>query len=432
MSTAYARTDNANSARQNPNKPTQASPQFTPTDIQNWVCCNFAMGLLRAPNIEMYWNGPLAQPSITSFVETVTKYRNLSRNLHWLNTAEVPMTEQALKTKDDAFWKIAGFLSAMSSSFESGRIPWPDLTLDEGTIGWRGRHKARCFNPSKPEKYHLKFFSLNEARSGYCYSFFMYQGRDEKRPEGISATAYPVHRLVVQYESLHHKGYFLWADNWFTSLYAARACLSVGVEYTGTVRVDRCGKAFGTATDTKKETKGWDKGTYRGKECVLDGKSFYAFQWQDNKVVTFLSTMKGVEGTITRNPRKKKEKGTPYSKVPVPCPSIVLAYNAGNYKVGTNRMDQQVALYYCGRRWRWHVKVIMHIFHIALFNSYITYLDLEGKNRTDITYLKYTQMFLDEMRPPLAPSSKYRPYTPHDTRTQTTNQEKEEEGRGRP
>lgn len=79
-------------------------------------------------------------------------------------------------------------------------------------------------------------------------------------------------------------------------------CRSVGVEYTGTVRVDRCGKAFGTATDTKKETKGWEKGTYRGKECVLDGKSFYAFQWQDNKVVTFLSTMKGVEGTITRNP----------------------------------------------------------------------------------------------------------------------------------
>ena len=73
-STAYARTDTANSARQNPNKPTQPSPQFTPTDIKNWVCCNFAMGLLRAPNIEMYWNGPLAQPSITSFVETVTKY----------------------------------------------------------------------------------------------------------------------------------------------------------------------------------------------------------------------------------------------------------------------------------------------------------------------------------------------------------------------
>ena len=48
----------------------------------------------------------------------------------------------------------------------------------------------------------------------------------------------------------------------------------------------------------------------------------------------------------------------------------------------------------------------------ALFNSYITYLDLEGKNRTDITYLKYTQMFLDEMRPPLAPSSKYRPHIP--------------------
>lgn len=71
----------------------------------------------------------------------------------------------------------------------------------------------------------------------------------------------------------------------------------------------------------------------------------------------------------------------------------------------------------------------MHIFHIALFNSYITYLDLAGKNRTDITYLEYTQMFLKEMRPPLAPSSKYRPHTPMTPghKPQSKQKKKEEE-----
>ena len=95
-----------------------------------------------------------------------------------------------MRNKDESsYWKMGTFLQHMSDRFQSLRVPERDLTLDEFTMPWRGRHRARCFNPAKPCRYHLKGFSLNEAITGYCCRFSMYEGRDEKRPKGVTATA---------------------------------------------------------------------------------------------------------------------------------------------------------------------------------------------------------------------------------------------------
>lgn len=111
---------------------------------------------------------------------------------------------------------MGDYSQLMAHRFQDLRVPARDLTLDEFTMPWRGRHRARCFNPSKPCRYHLKGFSLNEATTGYCCNFAMYEGRDEKRPPGVTATSWPVLNLVGGWTGIHNKGYHLWADNWFS------------------------------------------------------------------------------------------------------------------------------------------------------------------------------------------------------------------------
>ena len=54
-------------------------------------------------------------------------------------------------------------------------------------------------------------------KTGYLLNFFMYRGKDEHRPPGMSATLWPVVKLT-QPTDFHNMGYYIATDNWSTSL----------------------------------------------------------------------------------------------------------------------------------------------------------------------------------------------------------------------
>ena len=68
---------------------------------------------------------------------------------------------------------------------------------------------------------------MNDATSGYCSNFYIYEGKTENRPQGIEATVYPYYRLVAhpgewnpdQYLNKNHVNN---TDNWFSSLAQTR------------------------------------------------------------------------------------------------------------------------------------------------------------------------------------------------------------------
>ena len=143
----------------------------------------------------------------------------------------------------------------------------------------------------------------------------------------------------------------------------------MGIDYVGTAKTNRTG---GACVNTKSFFKKKDKGSYRAEEK----RGLYCVQWLDNKVVTIMSTHPFPVGRITRKTVNKRSRE--FTQVWLECPAIVSVYNRG--KVGTDRMDQMVAAYYKNRRLRWHLKVMIHIFYIATFNTYTTWRDL---NRVD-------------------------------------------------
>ncbi len=79
-------------------------------------------------------------------------------------------------------------------------------------------------------------FSLNDSNTGYQYQFFLYRGKDENRPEDMSATLYPVHVLTKDVR-LHHKGHICNVDNWYTSIPIMLLYLhTIGIHCVGTIK----------------------------------------------------------------------------------------------------------------------------------------------------------------------------------------------------
>ena len=60
-------------------------------------------------------------------------------------------------------------------SYKVGR----DLRFDESCILFQGRVKFRVHNPSKPVKYHIKLFEVNDAWTEYCLGFDVNMGDHE-------------------------------------------------------------------------------------------------------------------------------------------------------------------------------------------------------------------------------------------------------------
>jgi hypothetical protein len=399
---------------------------YTTDDVQSFVLVNMMMGVVEIPEVVQYWRGQVKQPEVTSIFPNFSKFRDLCVDLHAIDTSVVPPAQQSEKNKQDSFWKLGDFLFVMSELFRYHRIPLRDLTIDEFTIAFKGRHAARCFNKDKPEKYHLKGFSVNETKSGYCLSFYMYRGKDEKRPKDITATMWPMTVLLGPLKGCHNAGYIVWADNWFTGIGTVGECVKLGIDYVGTSRTNRQGDAFGKTTAI--DTKGWERGTYRAKKATINGVDLYATQWQDSKLVSMISTLPSVLGKTTRKQVHKTTKQ--YSNVELDIPSIYSAYNFG--KVGTDRMDQVVACYYRNCRYHWHVKTILHIFSIAIMNAYITYLDIVGKTRQEYRYLDFVLDVINELKPPtpapIAPMHVHTPIQPGRAKVvkRRANQEKRE------
>ena len=63
-------------------------------------------------------------------------------------------------------------------------------------------------------------------------------------PADTTATEYPVLRLVESYPYIHHKGFILWADNWFTSIKLVSRVSRLGIDSGGTCNLNRMKNCF--------------------------------------------------------------------------------------------------------------------------------------------------------------------------------------------
>lgn len=145
------------------------------------------------------------------------------------------------------------------------------------------------------------------------------------------------------------------------------------MEGTATLMANR----FNTKKTTKYEFKS-DRKMKRGEDesIVNSDKNLSIVKWKDNKSVLMTSTAFGTE------PRTEVSRWDKNKKVytQVSCPAIVKNYNS--FMGGIDICDQLMETYRTWRKTRkWTIKVILHLFDLAIVNSWLEYrADCKGNN----------------------------------------------------
>ena len=131
----------------------------------------------RQPSMRSYWSNEarFTDPFVKRCF-TRDRFEMLKKCLHVIEPTAFYPAELKQKQKDDCFWRVSPFLDHLTKMYSRFYVCNQDFDIDEMCIGFKGRHVARCYNPNKPEKWHLKAFCLNDSSTGYLHGFYMYQG----------------------------------------------------------------------------------------------------------------------------------------------------------------------------------------------------------------------------------------------------------------
>ena len=104
----------------------------------------------------------------------------------------------------------------MEKTFNNHYSPSNELGIDEMMTKFKGRSRAKQYNPAKPIKRGYKTFALCESQTGYVLRFHPYQGKETER-EDESLAHYAITKLL-QPAKYHHCGHIVGMDNWFSNM----------------------------------------------------------------------------------------------------------------------------------------------------------------------------------------------------------------------
>ena len=105
------------------------------------------------------------------------RFEQILKAWHYENYMEYTAEEIKQLKALDPFWPIASLEKDLNARFGAMMKPGQFLDIDEQCIPWKGRHKCRCYNKSKPVKRHFKVLSLNNSAlcNGYQKQFYIYR-----------------------------------------------------------------------------------------------------------------------------------------------------------------------------------------------------------------------------------------------------------------
>ena len=314
---------------------------------------------------ENTWKGNQFVRSVMPY----TKFELILKAWHYVDYGDYTAEEIKDNKKNDPFWPVAALETDLNELYQKRMKPGQCLDIDEQCIPWKGRHKCRCYNKSKPIKRHFKVFSLNDSRTGYQHGFYLYRGKQENRPSSVSATAYPAERLLA-HPNYHHKNHILFTDNWFTSFQQLESCMRRGIHMIGTVRQKRKGVPFSFKTNhgQRQNRQRGDftsvKSEYYISEEISD--DVYYTAWLDRKPVGVLHTIPTKLGSCFR---MVKTKNDGWQRQQYDRPTIIPIYNWG--MGGTDSGDQRIEAYRPEvKTVSWIPRVLAHFLNSAVVNSF--------------------------------------------------------------
>jgi Transposase IS4 len=281
------------------------------------------------------------------------RFEMIMSHWHWLFIHEY---ERKQMKEADPFYLVGGFVEHLAENSQKYWKLGQFLDIDEMSIFYKGRHKCRCYNPKKPEKWHFKAFCLNDGATGYLWNFCLYQGASEVRDPEWSATSFPIKKLTEPFTTIHHKSknYVMCTDNWYTSFEIAEYLMNkCEVHLIGTIKLIRAGlprnKIYLDKGPRKKP-----RGEMQQCKTIRGGKPYYFISWMDSRPVHGLSTIPTTKSIVQR--KAKAEGSEVFRNISVPRPDAFDWYNHG--MGGTDLHDQFNKYYRTQARFnKWPIRI---------------------------------------------------------------------------
>jgi hypothetical protein len=339
--------------------------QLTIEELKLFWSIIMFMGVVKLNRREDYWNSTERQPFVYNSMD-LTRFNDIIICLHYINPFKYSAEEQAEKKNSDCFWLVAPLVEKLSEKSQKYYKPRQFLDVDEQCIPFKGRHKARQYNPSKPSKFHFKSWCLNDSSNSYQWAHYLYRGAKYSVPmNNVGLSNFPV-RYFAQFEQIRHQNYVCVTDNWFGSLdntiFLRDQC---GIHTITTMRRNKLGDAKRNQVPDKKSTA---RGSTTLHKHIPSG--IFHTSWMDSKPVNIFHTMKTKMSKVSRRSKSGR-------RTKVNCPLVISVYN--QVMGGTDAFDQRLQYYWPKiRTSKWTFRVIAHFVYVALVNSFILFKDYFG------------------------------------------------------
>ncbi|CAG5056292.1 unnamed protein product [Parnassius apollo] len=361
----YAAQMKAKQTRQGILKPGTMLYQWKPVtkqELKTFFSVVIHMTLVQKESFDSYW-------STREIIETSFARKHMNRNRFRAIYSCLHLNDNSnYKPRNDpeydAFFKLRPYFDELCFLCENSFYPNENLTIDEGTCGFRGRVHFRVYNKDKPDKYGMKVYMLCDAETGYILRMVPYVG-DSKSVETI---------IAELSEPYFGKWHTIYMDRFFTSPTIADLLWLKETRTVGTVMANRRGLP-----------QVWRQQPLEKAEMAFCHRgNLTACKWKDKRDVLMLTTKHGASWTEVDT----KAKGVGVTKKVKP--DCILDYN--HYKIGVDLNDQYVSYYSLNRKsMKWWKKMFFNLVARSLVNAYILY----NKSREQRRRLRFSQFLMD-------------------------------------
>ena len=329
--------------------------KLTLSELKKFIGLTLAMGITRQPSLIDYWTKEdIQHMPFFSKIMSKNRFKEISQFLHVNDNSMAP---EPGSPDDDKLFKIRPFLDEFTKNCQQNYVPYQNLSLDEGTVGFKGQVSFKCYNPNKPEKFHVKLYEVCCAKTGMLVNLEIYAGKQQVT--SIKGACYDqVMRLLDPL--FLDQGYRIFMDNYYSAPVLFLDLLKRLTAACGTLRKNRTGVP--QQIKTAKLDKGDRLVMHLPKSFDEDTARLHIVLWKDKRDVLLLSSAH--DGSMVQHRNKRG--------IVRPKPVIVLKYNKGMGAVDRN--DQLTKYYqYIRRTLKWYRKVLFQLFSMAIVNAYIAY-----------------------------------------------------------
>ena len=317
-------------------------------EMKGWVAAYLCMGIKNKPNILSYWNTDsiLSTPFFGATMSR-TRFLQILRYLHFVDNSLAPEPDSPNFNK---LYKIQPLLDLIILRFRGVYKPERQLAVDETLIKFKGKIHFRQFIPIKPGRFGIKAFMLAESTIGYVLGSKVYTGKEAN----VVQKDLGKRAVMSLMELFLDKGYYVFMDNYYTSVGLFEGLEGRKTLACGTVRSNRLGLPKDICDVKAKEVKSLKRGEslYRQKETLT------CVTWHDRKPVSFLGTVPTSEDDSGVVERSTNVNGH-WVKQNFTRPGLISLYNT--YMGGVDVSDQSQLLWKANERF----SVVLQNFFIS-------------------------------------------------------------------